>query len=75
MNEEYSFCNEHGQMYEGVLTDPGGWMHLYALRPTGVPDIANAVALVERAEILEPNPWFADLDSLRRYVTPPSLGA
>ena len=26
MNGEYSFCDAGGQVYEGVVTDPGGWI-------------------------------------------------
>jgi hypothetical protein len=70
MNGEYSFCDEDGQMYEGVLTDPGGWFRPaeYGLRPVGPPDIANALALVELAVMIEPNPWFSDLKKLRAYL-------
>jgi hypothetical protein len=34
----------------------------------GAPDIAKALELVEQAVMIKPNPWFVDIDSLRRYL-------
>jgi hypothetical protein len=70
-NEEYSFCDDHGQRYTGVVTQPEGWFHAatFELRPVGEPDIANAIALVDRAVAIEPNGKFADLAALRCYLT------
>jgi hypothetical protein len=70
LNGEYSFCDDDGQRYEGVITRSAGWLHAheYVLRPVGAPDIANALELVDRAVMIEPNAWHADLESLRRYL-------
>jgi hypothetical protein len=70
-NEAYSFRDDHGQPYVGVVTQPIGWFFRrvsFELRPVGAPDIANAIALVERAVAIEPNDKFADLASLRNYL-------
>jgi hypothetical protein len=71
INGEYTFCDERGQMYEGIVTKPAGWFReaKYGLRPTGVANIANALALVERAVLLEANPWFPDLKTLGLHLT------
>lgn len=70
MNGEYSFCDDNGQRYVGVITQPEGWFRAaeYGLRPEGSPDIANALALVDRAVLIEPNERFPDLESLCRYL-------
>ena len=71
-NEEYLFCDEHGQRFLGVVTTkPRGWFRqdeFLELRPVGEPDVANAIALVDRAVFVCPNEWFADLASLRGYL-------
>jgi hypothetical protein len=71
LNGEYSFCDDDGQRYEGVITRPAGRFHTpeYGLRPVGGPDIAHALELVDRAVMLEPNAWYADVESLRRRLT------
>ena len=63
--------DDHGQRYTGVVTQPEGWFHAatFELRPVGEPDIANAIALVDRAVAIEPNGKFADLAALRCYLT------
>jgi hypothetical protein len=70
LNGEYSFCDDNGQRFVGVMTRPAGWFREpeYGLRPEGAPDITNARELVERAVMIEPNRWFVDLDSLRRSL-------
>lgn len=62
-NEEYSFCDDHGQRYVGVVTQLEGWSRpaSFELRPVGAPDIAIAIALVDRAVAIEPNGRFVDL--------------
>ena len=46
LNDEYSFCDDNGQRYVGVITRPTGWFRRpeygYSLRPEGAPDISNA---------------------------------
>ncbi len=66
LNGEYSFCDDSGQSYVGVMTRPAGWFRAeeYLLRPDGASDIANAIELVKRAVVIEPNEWFTDLESL-----------
>jgi len=75
-NKEYSFCDDQGQIYVGVITKPSGWFQptTFELRPDGKPDIANALALIDRARVLEPNIWFRDLSSLRQHLTCHSRG-
>jgi hypothetical protein len=70
MNGEYSFCDDQGQRYVGFITREAGWFRAqeYGLRPEGAADIANAQSLVEHAVLLEPNEWFPDIESLRRYL-------
>ena len=70
-NGEYQFCDENGQRYVGVITGPRRWFQdaKFQLRPEGVPDIKNALALVERAKAIKPNDRFPDLDSLRRHFS------
>jgi hypothetical protein len=70
LNNEYRFCDDNGQRFVGASTHPGGWFREpeYALRAQGSPDIANALELVARAGMIMPNPWFADVDSLRCYL-------
>ena len=69
-NEEYSFCDDNGQRYAGLITQPAGWFRpaVFVLRPVGAPDMANAIALVDRAVAIEPNDEFTDLASLRSYL-------
>jgi hypothetical protein len=72
LNDEYSFCDDNGQRYVGVITRPTGWFRRpeygYSLRPEGAPDITNALKLAERAVMIEPNTWFEDLESLRSWL-------
>jgi hypothetical protein len=73
-NDEYSFCDDHGQRYVGVIVKPAKRFSLwfrpdrFELRPEGIPDIANALALVDRAVEIEPNRFFSDLASLRLHL-------
>jgi hypothetical protein len=70
MNGEYSFCDDDGQRYVGVVTRSvgGSYPVEYRLRPDGEPDLALAKNLAETAVMLVPNPWYADLESLRRHL-------
>jgi hypothetical protein len=70
LNNEYRFCDDNGQLFVGVSTHPGGRFREpeYVLRLEGPPDVANALDLVDRAVMIIPNPWFADVASLRRYL-------
>jgi hypothetical protein len=69
-NNEYRFCDDEGQRYAGVIIRPASWLRppLYELKPIGTPDVANALALVNQAVEIEPNPKFADLAALRDYL-------
>ena len=69
-NGEYLFCDERGQKYVGEVTRPSGWFKSeeIRLRPEGAPSISNVLELIDRAELIEPNDQFPDLESLRRYV-------
>lgn len=69
-NEEYSFFDDNGQRYAGIITQPAGWFRpaVFVLRPLGAPDMANAISLVDRAVEIKPNDEFADLASLRSYM-------
>ena len=69
VNGEYFFCDDDGQPYVGVVTRAVDRYPLeYSLRPEGNPDIANARDLAGKAVLLAPNPWYADLESLRRHL-------
>ena len=70
MNGEYFFCNDKGQRYVGYITRSRTWFHPpeFGLRPDGKPDIKDALALVDRAVMIESNKWFPDLESLRRHL-------
>jgi hypothetical protein len=68
-NGEYQFCDDKGQRFVGVvgrhtLVTQAEWH----LRPTGEPDIRNALGLVEKAVMIESNSHFPDLDSLKRHI-------
>ena len=72
-NEEYEFCDEHGQRYVGVVTGSSGWSGTaqFVLRPEAAPQLGNVIDLVDRAQAIEPNKYFGDLDALRRHLTAP----
>jgi hypothetical protein len=74
-NGEYCFCDDDGQRYVGVVTQRlgGSYPVGYCLRPDGEPDPTLATNLAERAVMLVPNPWHADLESLRRHLKARSL--
>ena len=69
LNNDYRFCDDNGQRFVGVSTRSTGQFGdpEYVLCAERRPDIANALEVAERAVILIPNPWFADIASLRRY--------
>jgi hypothetical protein len=67
LNHENCFCDDNGQRFVGIISRRPGWFtpDNYIVRAEGTPDIAHAITLVERAEGIEPNQWFADVDSSR----------
>lgn len=69
-NDEFSFCDTEGQRYIGVVTEPARWFRgaVFELRPTGDPDLANVLSLVDRAILIVSNPHFADLEALLRHL-------
>ena len=69
-NNGYQFCDDDGQQYVGVITRPSSWFRLplYELKPVGLPDLANALTLVDRAVAIEFNHKFDDLVALRSYL-------
>lgn len=69
-NQEYAFCDDDGQRYAGVITRRGrrSWPEAFELQPIGVPNISNAIKLVDSAVVIEPNDRFPDLASLRAYL-------
>jgi hypothetical protein len=72
-NEEYRFCDATGQRYKGVITRPVGVFSAgaFVLRPEGLPELKNAIDLIDQAVGLEANKWYEDLASLRRHLTRP----
>jgi hypothetical protein len=70
LGSEYTFCDDDGQFYVGFVSRPGRCFRPeeYALRPEGEPDITRAMELVDRAVLLERNPWFVDRPSLRLHL-------
>jgi hypothetical protein len=74
-NGEYQFCDDKGQRYVGAVTHPKGrferWFKepTFALRPEGTPNLKNVLELVDKAEFLESNSHFPDLDALRQHLT------
>ncbi len=69
-NQEYEFCDLRGQSYVGVITEKIGWISSgkFELHPKDVPDIQNALRLVDRAVSLRSNQFFVDLEALRSYL-------
>jgi hypothetical protein len=70
LNNEYRFCDDNGQLFVGMNARQGGWFRApeYVLRAQENPAIANALKLVDQAVMIIPNPWFADVASLRCYL-------
>lgn len=70
-NGEYQFCDDQGQQYVGIVTQPKGWIKqpTFALRPEGAPNLKNVPDLIDKAHSLESNAHFPDLASLRRHLT------
>lgn len=69
-NEEYRFCDEAGQRYEGIVDKPN-WFTLgdCTLRAVGEPNKQNATELIDAATSIEPNGRFSSIESLRRHIT------
>lgn len=69
-NEEYEFCDDRGQRYVGVINRFSAWRGEpeFALRPEGSPELKNALDLIQRAEKIEPNQQFSDLEALRLHL-------
>ena len=70
-NGEYQFCDERGQRYVGVVTRSSSWRRQpeFVLRPEGAPELENVLDLIRRAEAIEPNNQFPDLEALRQHLT------
>jgi hypothetical protein len=69
-NEEYRFCDENGQRYVGEVIRPSGFFRqaTFRLRPEGEPDMKNVFDLLAKAQLIEPNPHFADLNALKSHA-------
>jgi hypothetical protein len=69
-NNEYSFCDDRGQRFVGIVTKSRGWFgdKTFELRPEGAADISNALSLVEKAVAVKPNERFSDLSALCEYL-------
>lgn len=67
-NEEYTFSSDTGQRYKGELIRKAGFFapEKWRLAPHGEPDIENALALVDRAEGVDPE--FSNLQALREHI-------
>ena len=74
-NGEYQFCDDRGQPYVGVITRPSGWHKQpeFLLRPQGAPELRNVLDLIERAETIEPNDRFPNLEALQKHITTCSI--
>ena len=70
-NGEYEFCDDQGQRYVGVVTQGSTWRKQpeFVLRPEGMPELKNALDLINRAQDIESNDRFRDLQSLREHLT------
>jgi hypothetical protein len=70
-NGEYQFCDDTGQRFVGEITKPSGFFRQaeWRLRPDGEPDVQNALDLIAKAKMIEPNDRFPDLESLKRHTT------
>ena|SRR5437773_7113386 len=70
-NGEYQFCDDRGQRYVGVIRRASTWRRQpeFVLRPEGTPELTNVLDLIQRAEMIEPNERFPDLESLRKHLT------
>ena len=70
-NGEYRFCDDRGQRYVGVVTKSASWRRQpeFVLGPAGAPELKNVLDLIERAEAVEANDRFPDLEALRKHLT------
>jgi hypothetical protein len=68
-NGVYKFCDDQGQRYVGHVTRSLFGREKIELRPEGSPDVKNFLDLIDRAEFIEPNDRFPDLQTLREYTT------
>jgi len=69
-NQEYRFCDEAGQIYEGIVDKPNRFtLGDCTLRTVGAPNTQNAVELIDAAISIEPNDKFSNIESLRRHIT------
>ena len=68
-NEEFEFCDDHGQRYVSVITEPGGWWRSgrFELRPESAPSRRHVIEFIDRASGIESD-RFPDLESLRRHL-------
>jgi hypothetical protein len=69
-NGEYKFCEDTGQRFVGEVVQRAGFLRReqFRLKPEGEPDVMNALRLLDQAKTIEPNEYFADLESLRRHI-------
>ena len=69
-NAEYQFCDDTGQRYVGEIIGPSGFLQhaKWRLRREGPRDIRNALDLIAKAKLIEPNERFPDLETLRRHT-------
>jgi hypothetical protein len=71
-NDEYAFCSDTGQRYRGELLKSGGFFQAeqWRLIPDGAAAIDNALALVDRANGVDPRRCsFTNLADLRQHLT------
>ena len=73
-NKEYSFCDVHGQRYEGRITTPGTLLHQarFHLEAVGNPDLANALDMLGRASGMEKHGRIENLPALVTIILMPS---
>lgn len=68
-NNEYQFCSDSGQRFIGKITEPAKLFRdaLWVLQVEGTADASNALALIDQAKDIEPNPHFGSLAELREH--------
>ena len=70
-NQEYQFCDDIGQIYVGQISKPSTAFRQasWSLQPYGKPDIRNLEELINKAETIEPNDQFPNIETLKNHTT------
>ena len=69
-NQEYQFCDDIGQIYVGQISKSSSSLRQasWSLQPFGDPDIRNLKELINKAEVIEPNDQFPNIETLKNHT-------